>query len=140
MLTQHTHENLPERINEGGLHPVEESLHPIEHKDQGKEAWVHHYAVTDSYTPKDSPSKRIGGLDPWLFWLILATISLVVVGASVGGAIGGSLSREGQQQCSITIIWAEVRTQWMRFCIVDTNHKQLNNGYKSFQHVDTNRL
>ena len=70
-------------------------MHPIEHEDQGKEAWIQQYVVTDNYTKKQKPSRRIGGLKPWLFWLILAIVGLIVIGASVGGAVGGKLAAKG---------------------------------------------
>jgi hypothetical protein len=94
MLTQVKQDNYPECVNEGGLHYVDNAggLHPIEHEDQGKEAWVQQCVVTDSDRLKVTSSKRIGGLKPWLFWLILAIVSLIVIGASIGGAVGGSLA------------------------------------------------
>jgi hypothetical protein len=93
MLTQVKHENYPECVDEGGLHHVDNTggLHPLEHEDQGKEAWIQQYVVTDNYAPGES-SRRIGGLKPWLFWLILAIVSLIVIGTSVGGAVGGTLA------------------------------------------------
>jgi hypothetical protein len=85
-------ENLPERCYEGGLHPVEEGLHAIEHGDEGKEAWVYQQVATADSTAEGNQSRTIGGLKPWLFWFILIVVSLVVIGASVGGAAGGSLA------------------------------------------------
>ena len=97
MLTEVKHDKYPECVNEAGLHHVDNAggLHPIEHEDQGKEAWVQQYVVTDNYAPKGTSPRRIGGLKPWLFWLILALVSLIVIGASVGGAVGGSLAAKG---------------------------------------------
>jgi hypothetical protein len=94
MLTHVKHENYPECVSDGGLHHVDNAcgLHPLEHEDQGKEAWIQQYVVTDNCLPKEESSRRIRGLKPWLFWLILAIVSLVVIGASVGGAIGGTLA------------------------------------------------
>jgi hypothetical protein len=92
ILTQVGPENYPECVCEEGLHHVDAAsgLHPIGHEDQGKEAWVQQYVVKESYAEKDKASKRIGGMKPWLFWLILAIVGLVVIGASVGGAVGGT--------------------------------------------------
>lgn len=34
--------------------------------------------------------RRIAGLPAWAFWLVLCAVSLIVIGASVGGALGGT--------------------------------------------------
>jgi hypothetical protein len=54
-----------------------------------------------SDTPANGPGRRIGGLKPWKFWSITVVISLIVVGASVGGGVGASIGGNGsgsQQQ------------------------------------------
>jgi hypothetical protein len=86
------HENLPERCYEGGLHPIEEGLHVIEHGDEAKEAWVHQRISRTNSPTENNQSRYIGGLKRKHFWCILVIVSLVVIGASVGGAVGGSLA------------------------------------------------
>lgn len=54
-----------------------------------------------SDTPADGPGRRIGGLKSWKSWSIIVVISLIVVGASVGGGVGASIGGNGsgsQQQ------------------------------------------
>lgn len=41
-------------------------------------------------SPEITPRKRICGLQPRTFWLILGLV-IITIGASVGGGIGGSL-------------------------------------------------
>jgi hypothetical protein len=64
----------------------------MEHEGEGKEAWVHQRVVMNNSTTEKHQSQYIGGLKRRLFWFILVLASLVVIGASVGGAVGGSLA------------------------------------------------
>jgi hypothetical protein len=35
-------------------------------------------------------SGKIGGLRPWVFWVLILVAGVVIVGASIGGAVGGT--------------------------------------------------
>lgn len=67
----------------------------MEHEDEGKEAWMYQHAMTGNPMLQENQSKPFGGLKPLLFLFILAVVSLVVIAASVGGAVGGSLAVKG---------------------------------------------
>lgn len=45
-----------------------------------------------------SKGARIGGLPVLWFWLLLALLGFVVIGASVGGAVGGSAATKASEQ------------------------------------------
>ncbi|KAK4502591.1 hypothetical protein PRZ48_006017 [Zasmidium cellare] len=52
---------------------------------------------------RESPPRRIAGLHVWVFWLIIGIIGVVVIGASVGGAVGGTQSSKGQSDPTTTV-------------------------------------
>lgn len=91
-------ENLPEPCGGDGLPVVGSGLHAVEHEDEGKEAWIYQHVGTGTPTLKENQSKSFGGLKPWLFWSILVVVSIVVIAASVGGAVGGSLAVKGNRK------------------------------------------
>lgn len=67
--------------------------------------WAPQYPHADEKISKSSP-RRIAGLPVWGFWLLISVIGLVVIGASVGGAVGGSQSAKdhssGQATTTLT--------------------------------------
>ena len=95
-------ESLPERYVEDGLHPHIQTCQP--YFDPG---------IPSNYTEQNGTqlNERIGGLRPRIFWLIVGVIAIVVIAASVGGAVGGARS-VSKKSTSLTLptISAEVTT------------------------------
>jgi hypothetical protein len=65
--------------------------------------------VSGPHRPGDSaeddlknPNKTICGLKPTLFWTLLAIALLVVIGAAVGGGVGGTLANRHTSEPSTT--------------------------------------
>lgn len=84
VMASHDHapDNYPQAAPHNGLYPVE----PRQQND--KEVWAQY--ASPQYVQEDKTGPKIGGLKPWLFWAVIALISVVVVAASVGGAVGGT--------------------------------------------------
>ncbi|KAK4499889.1 hypothetical protein PRZ48_008075 [Zasmidium cellare] len=64
---------------------------------------VTNYEVHDKVPPTAEQrrgGRRIAGLPVWAFWLILGALGLVVIGASVGGAVGGSAAMKSHDSSS----------------------------------------
>jgi hypothetical protein len=70
-------ECFPEVIQESELYPV---------SPQGN----HSNLSINPDTVNRANNRRIGGLQPWVFWSIIVMIGFAIVGASVGGAVGGT--------------------------------------------------
>jgi hypothetical protein len=71
-------------------------------KDQRQFSHLEQHVVTDNPTTRRHQVRSIGGLGKWLFWLILVAVRLIVIGAFVGGAVGGSLAAKGS---NYSVFW-----------------------------------
>nr|POE98259.1 hypothetical protein CFP56_64852 [Quercus suber] len=70
----------PARAEKYGTYHAQESLLPHAEKPLGG---------SESEGKRHGRSSRIAGLPAWAFWLLLIVLGLVIIGASIGGAIGG---------------------------------------------------
>ncbi|KAF2832593.1 hypothetical protein CC86DRAFT_425150 [Ophiobolus disseminans] len=77
----------PQFIDHGGLCPVEQDRKELWSQQQNA-----HLRYASNPEPEDKKGRPIGGLKPWTFWTLIALISVVVIAASVGGAVAGSRS------------------------------------------------
>lgn len=73
---------------------VQEDLETHQYYDaqQNKEAVAsqsHTQDLRDEYTHRHK-SQKIAGLSTRTFWLVIALVAVVVIAASVGGAVGGT--------------------------------------------------
>jgi hypothetical protein len=50
--------------------------------------------IEDGSPETKSPRKRICGLSSTVFWVLVVVISIVVIGAAVGGGVGSTVSKE----------------------------------------------
>lgn len=66
---------------------------------EGKEVYHGAYEQKEVYIEDDSRKarKRICGLSPLVFWLVVA-IAVLVVGGAVGGGVGGSLASKNSRE------------------------------------------
>lgn len=87
----------PERVHrdhEGPQYLHNDSESPEPYKDFVHPTLQPTIAVPDGkYEHSDeahSKNKRIGGLRPVTFWLLILSLGLIIVGGSVGGAVGGT--------------------------------------------------
>lgn len=93
-MANNQYENFPE------VAPHHHGLHPIE-AQQPNQAWAHKEPYTPTPVPEESKSgRRLWGLKPWVFWTLIAVISIVVIGASVGGAVAGTKSNKSDESIS----------------------------------------
>jgi hypothetical protein len=51
-------------------------------------------AKTSEAADAGAKPRRVGDMKASTFWLLLALISILVIGATVGGAVGGSIAAE----------------------------------------------
>lgn len=86
---------LPERVIEDGLHPYTEGIQV----DPRFNPRLDPRLETASNTNENGivqPSQRIGVICPIIFWLMIGVIAIIVIAASVAGAVGGSRSSSKQ--------------------------------------------
>ena len=52
-----------------------------------------------------SPQRRLGDMNPLIFWLVIAVAAVVIIAASVGGAVGGAAAvRKSQSKTASPVI------------------------------------
>jgi hypothetical protein len=114
MAIQTTYEDYPQRVPDSGLHPVEEPQYPKEaqqytypHGENTNSQEPYHQQATGVSVKTDNQGdklqRRIGGLKPWVFWLLIIAIGVVIVGASVGGAVGGARAAKGSSASPVSL-------------------------------------
>lgn len=84
MSNKTTNVDYPQVAPESGLHPVILEQHKEVATEQQFQLPLVYQAA-----PAKQATFLIGGFKPWIFWFVISFISLVVVGASVGGAVAG---------------------------------------------------
>jgi hypothetical protein len=94
------HDNAPEVYQEAGLEPVKAGL-------QTYAAHAQHLYPThmqdfeskyDTYPPPQPPLRCPFGLTPLAFGSLVALVTMIIVGATVGGGLGGTLATCRAQQ------------------------------------------
>lgn len=107
MITKDPHSNSPQVVEYSDLQhvPVYSTLES--YSVSGESAQPPNYTQPESKQPYsvDSiqlESKRIAGLKAGVFWVVIALVGLVVIGASVGGAVGGSMAMKGRDDNTAT--------------------------------------
>jgi len=105
-------ESLPERIAEGGLHPHTEAPQPcLAQQTSGLEI-----PSNNKENGTSQLGQRIGGLRPWIFWLIIGTIAIIVIAVSVGGAVGSqSSAKKSTSSSSASVTSASTISASSRF-------------------------
>lgn len=49
------------------------------------------------------PRRRLGDMNPLLFWLLIFVAAAIIIAASVGGAVGGALAVQKSQKATATV-------------------------------------
>ena len=77
----------PDSLNNPQGYPQSYSLN---YGQQNQPQNIKSQAEESHATEKRDNSRRLAGLPVWAFWLLLVVFGLVIVGSSIGGAIGGT--------------------------------------------------
>jgi hypothetical protein len=74
-------------VPDDGLHPI-----PAAQYELGSGSLTNKGEVEVKNHVSPNQNQLIGGLRPRIFWLLILLISLIVISASIGGAVGGTRS------------------------------------------------
>ena len=93
----------PQRVVEDGLQVYDEAPHHYSPPKAGDAYHAPDEVVDEkafAAAPVDGKRDRIAGLKPGMFWIVIVLIALIVIGASVGGAVGGTRASKNDTPAS----------------------------------------